>query len=204
MFAKEGLPFMVASVLIFLVVLLIPKCLLILLAAFVVFMMFWFFRDPERISPVEEGAVVSGADGRIVEISNTELHGVPYKKISVFMNAFSVHVNRAPLQGIIEDVRHIEGSFINAAKSKASMENERNEIYMKTPFGKIVVVQVAGLIARRCVSYVKTKDGISKGDRLGMIKFSSRVDHYLPTNVTVAVGLGDKVKAGLSVIARVK
>ena len=120
------------------------------------------------------------------------------------MNIFSVHVNRAPYSGTITDVRHISGSFLNAAKPEASAQNERNEIYIDTPHGEIVAVQVAGLIARRTVSYVEKGHSVAKGDRIGMIKFSSRVDHYLPENITVKAEVGDDVIAGVSVIASMR
>ena len=201
MFAKEGYPFIVALVLALVVTAILPKNVLFLVLALLLLLMLWFFRDPTRIPPSNEDAVVSAADGKVVEISESFLNDQKYKKISVFMNIFSVHVNRAPYSGTVTNVRHISGGFVNAAKPEASAHNERNEIYIDTPYGEIVAVQVAGLVARRTVSYVEKNDNVAKGDRIGMIKFSSRVDHYLPENVTVEVELGDKVFAGISVIA---
>jgi phosphatidylserine decarboxylase len=204
MFAKEGLPFMVASVILFLLFfigLFIPEFVFVL-SVLVMAMIFWFFRDPHRTAPTDEYAFVTGADGKVVEISEKELHGIKYRKISVFMNVFSVHVNRAPYSGVVKKVQHIPGSFLNAADERASAENERNEIFIDTPHGGMVVVQVAGLVARRTVSYVEKGTIVSKAERIGMIKFSSRVDHYLPLDVTVEVELGDKVRAGESIIAR--
>ena len=202
MIAKEGYPFIIAAALLFVVVLLIPKIILIMISLLLLAMMLWFFRDPERIAPDDDSAIISAADGKIVEISDATIGGKKYKKISVFMNLFSVHVNRAPYAGIISRVNHIEGSFLPADKQEASAENERNEIHIDTAKGKIIAVQVAGLVARRIVSYVEEGNGVSKGDRIGMIKFSSRVDHYLPANTEIEVKLDDKVRAGESIIAR--
>ncbi len=202
MFAKEGYPFIIASALALIISIFLPKTLLVLILVLLLALMLWFFRDPTRITPADEDVVVSAADGKVVEISEAFLNGRKYKKISVFMNIFSVHVNRAPYGGTIAYVRHIEGGFVNAAKAEASTQNERNEIHIDTPYGEIVAVQVAGLVARRTVSYVEKGDSVAKGDRIGMIKFSSRVDHYLPENVAVEALLGDKVTAGVSVIAK--
>ncbi len=201
MFAKEGYPFFIVFALIFIVVLVLPKELTVVVALMLLLLVIWFFRDPERITPQDESAVVSAADGKIVEISEAELYGVRYRKISVFMNLLSVHVNRMPYSGTITDVNHIPGSFLSADKSEASTQNERNEIHIDTSKGHIVAVQVAGLVARRTVSYVQPDDKLSKGERIGMIKFSSRVDHYLPLSAEVAVRFGDSVKAGISTIA---
>ena len=203
MFAKEGYPFIIAFTAALIVVVLLPKTFLVWILILLLALMLWFFRDPVRITPVDEDIVVSAADGKIVEISETVLGGRRYKKVSVFMNVFSVHVNRAPYSGIVTDIRHISGGFVNAAKPEASTQNERNEIYIDTPYGGMVVVQVAGLVARRTVSYVGKGDNIAKGERIGMIKFSSRVDHYLPENMTVEAELGSKVTAGVTVIARI-
>lgn len=204
MFAKEGYPFFIVFGLMFLIVLILPKWLMLMVSLALVLMMLWFFRDPERITPHDEKGVVSAADGKIVEISEVELYGKRYKKVSVFMNLFSVHVNRMPFGGTVTEVNHIPGTFVNADKTEASLQNERNEIHIDTAHGKIIAVQVAGLMARRTVSYVQAKDVRSKGERIGMIKFSSRVDHYLPTNATVDMQLGQKVIAGVSIIAHLK
>ncbi|MDR0454608.1 MAG: phosphatidylserine decarboxylase family protein [Deferribacteraceae bacterium] len=201
MFAKEGYSFIIAAAVILIIIAILPKKFLVFIFFLILALMLWFFRDPARLTPGDEDVVVSAADGKIVEISESFLNGRKYKKISVFMNLFSVHVNRAPYGGTITDVRHINGGFVNAAKSEASTRNERNEIYINTPHGEIVAVQIAGLVARRTVSYVEKGDSVAKGDRIGMIKFSSRVDHYLPENATVEVEMGDKVTAGVSVIA---
>lgn len=204
MFAKEGYPFIIASLAILVIMLIVPKSILLILAALLFIMMLWFFRDPERISPHDPTAVVSAADGKVVEISEVELYGDKYKKVSVFMNLFSVHVNRMPYAGTIDEVRHIPGGFANADTPQASMHNERNEIHILTTQGRIIAVQVAGLVARRTVSYVKQGDKLSKGERMGIIKFSSRVDHYLPVDATLETYLGAKVTAGESIIARLK
>lgn len=201
MFAKEGYPFIIFAAILLIIVVLMPKFLMITVCVLLLAMMLWFFRDPERIPDYDDDDIVSGADGKVVEISEATIEGKKYRKISVFMNLFSVHVNRAPYAGIVDKVHHIKGTFLPADKPEASAQNERNEIHINTERGNIICVQIAGLVARRTVSYVKKGSGVSKGDRIGMIKFSSRVDHYLPIGVDVKVGIGDKVKAGISVIA---
>lgn len=204
MFAKEGFPFIIAAIILLIIISVLPKACLVVIAILILAMMLWFFRDPERVPPVNDDVFVSAADGKIVEIADVMFEGSKYKKISVFMNVFSVHVNRAPYNGTVEMVRHIPGTFIPADRNTASIVNERNEIHIKTPHGKIIAVQVAGLVARRTVSYVEEGSSVSKGDRIGMIKFSSRVDHYLPADVIVNVHFGEKVQAGTSVIAKIK
>ncbi|MDR2884114.1 MAG: phosphatidylserine decarboxylase [Deferribacteraceae bacterium] len=202
MFAKDGYPFIIVSGIVLVVLVFLPKSLLVFLAVLAFAMMLWFFRDPERISPHDEKAIVSAADGRVVEISDVVIDGDKYKKISVFMNVFSVHVNRMPFAGIVERINHIAGGFVNAAKPEASASNERQEFHVRTAYGKMIITQVAGLVARRTVTYLEPGASSSKGDRIGMIKFSSRVDHYLPESVKPEVSLGTKVKAGISTIAK--
>lgn len=204
MFAKEGYPFFIFFAVLLAIVIILPKTVMIIAAAFLLAVMIWFFRDPERLTPHDADAIISAADGKIVEISVQEIDGVKYHKVSVFMNLLSVHVNRAPFDGKIAMVKHIEGGFIAASKAEASSQNERCEIHFDTKFGRMIAVQVAGLVARRAVPYVKEGQDICKGDRIGMIKFSSRVDHYLPENAEVKVALGDKVTAGISTIATIK
>lgn len=202
MFAKEGYPFIILTGIMLLIAIFTPKILLIIICAVTFIFMFCFFRDPERIPPVDEDAIVSGADGKIVEISKVTINGVQYQKVSVFMSLFNVHVNRAPYTGTIKNIKHFAGTFLPADKPEASAQNERNEIHISTPGGTIIAVQIAGLIARRIVTYNKINDTIHKGSCIGMIKFSSRVDHYLPDTIELNVTLEQKVKAGESVIAR--
>ena len=201
MIAKEGFPFILGAAAVLLILLILPKFLLIALALVVLALFIWFFRDPERNIPADPNVAVSAADGKVVDVAEVEVNGVKYKKIAVFMNIFSVHVNRVPFTGTVKSIEHIAGKFINAAKKEASIENERNIVTFSTSAGDIVVVQVAGLLARRTVCNAKVGDVLSSGDRFGMIKFSSRVDHYFPLSFDVKVAVDDLVKAGESVIA---
>ncbi|MBQ3033886.1 MAG: phosphatidylserine decarboxylase [Deferribacterales bacterium] len=201
MIAKEGFPFILGAAAVLLILLILPKFLLIALALVVLALFIWFFRDPERNIPADPNVAVSAADGKVVDVAEVEVNGVKYKKIAVFMNIFSVHVNRVPFTGTVKSIEHIAGKFINAAKKEASIENERNIVTFSTSAGDIVVVQVAGLVARRTVCNAKVGDVLSSGDRFGMIKFSSRVDHYFPLSFDVKVAVDDLVKAGESVIA---
>lgn len=175
---------------------------LVLLAA--TFFVCWFFRDPDRIIPSEKGVIVSPADGRIVFTGL--VHDSPFgegewKKVSIFMNIFNVHVNRMPCSGTITQILYHPGKFINAALDKASKENERNAVFLELKDGKrLCVVQVAGLVARRIITWVGEGDKVVKGQRYGMICFGSRLDVYMPKYSTIHVQNGDKVMAGTSIL----
>lgn len=163
-----------------------------------------FFRDPARPIPARQNAVLSPADGRIVAIEKTRdvYADRDALKISVFMNVFNVHSNRAPVDGKISQVQYFPGKFVNADLDKASTENERNAIVIQTPEGKCVTsVQVAGLIARRILCYVKPGDELKRGQRYGFIRFGSRVDVYLPLEAKPLVAIGDKVHASTTLLA---
>ena len=163
-----------------------------------------FFRDPPRTAPTDPCAVVSPADGRIVAIERSHDPWLQRDalKISVFMNVFNVHSNRVPVGAKVENVWYHAGKFFNAAIDKASLENERNAVWLRTPKGTdIICVQVAGLIARRILCYVRPGDNLHCGERFGFIRFGSRVDVYLPLDVRVSVALGEKVYGGASVLA---
>lgn len=163
-----------------------------------------FFRDPPRVVPQKPNAVLSPADGRIVVVEKTQ---DPYAdrealKISVFMNVFNVHSNRAPVDGKIENVQYFPGKFVNADLDKASLENERNALTITAESGQIVTcVQVAGLIARRVLCYVNAGDMLVRGQRYGFIRFGSRVDVYLPLTAIPKVTVGDKVSATETILA---
>ncbi len=163
-----------------------------------------FFRDPPRIIPQNPDAVLSPADGRIVAVERVP---DPYVnrdaiKVSVFMNVFNVHSNRSPVDGKVQSVQYFPGKFVNAGLAKASMENERNALWIKTLDGQDVTsVQVAGLIARRILCYVGQGDVLTRGQRYGFIRFGSRVDVYLPLTATVKVAIGDKVSATSTILA---
>jgi phosphatidylserine decarboxylase len=163
-----------------------------------------FFRDPARVIAGDAKTVVSPADGRIVVVENAEDPYLkrPAIKVSVFMNVFNVHSNRAPVDGEIKQIWYHAGSFLNAALDKASLENERNAMWLKTASGlDVTCVQVAGLVARRILCYVKAGDALARGQRYGFIRFGSRVDVYLPPGSVVKAALGDKVSASSTVLA---
>ena len=166
----------------------------------------WFFRDPERYFESYDNQILSAADGKICFIgeenppSETQFKE-KMKKISIFMNVFNVHVNRSPVDGIIEKIIYKNGKFFNASLDKASEYNERNSFIIETNTDKIVVVQIAGLIARRILSFISEGDKIDKGDRIGLIRFGSRVDIYLPQSYEIKVNHNDIVVAGETIIA---
>jgi phosphatidylserine decarboxylase len=200
--AKEGFPYVAIAGGLFLIVFFLPKWFFTLLFLSLTVLFIIFFRDPERDIPVEDGIAVSGADGKIVEISEEEIDGEKFKKISVFMNIFNVHVNRVPVDGEVISVLHKPGKFLSADKKESSFVNEQNVITIQSKYGKVIVKQVAGFVARRTVSYLEPGDKVKLGDRLGIIKFSSRVDHYLPISAKINVDIDDLVYAGETIIAR--
>jgi phosphatidylserine decarboxylase len=166
-----------------------------------------FFRDPPRQIPAGAGAVLSAADGRVVEVSKSQ---DPYLrrdalKVSVFMNVFNVHSNRSPVDGTVKERWYFPGAFVNAALDKASLDNERNALWLQTSDGQdVTCVQVAGLIARRILCYVGAGAELKRGQRFGFIRFGSRVDHYLPLDAEVKVAIGEKVYASETVLAWLK
>lgn len=161
----------------------------------------WFFRDPERVIPQEAGAIVSPADGKVTHISTIEVNGKPRKRISIFLSVFNVHVNRSPIAGEIKSVEYRKGKFGNAMGAISSETNEQNIITVEGEGQTIVFKQIAGLLARRIVCTKKAGDRVSRGERVGLIKFGSRVDILMDANASVAVKLGDHVKGGASVLA---
>ncbi|WP_341987245.1 phosphatidylserine decarboxylase [Azorhizobium sp. AG788] len=166
-----------------------------------------FFRDPPRVTPLRDGLVVSPADGRISQVGlalpprELGLSDVPLLRISIFMNVFNVHVNRAPMGGRIEKIAYKPGLFLNADLDKASEDNERNGLIIRGAHGPVGVVQIAGLIARRIVSFVHEGEELSPGERFGLIRFGSRVDVYLPAGTRVLVSVGQVATAGETVLA---
>jgi phosphatidylserine decarboxylase len=203
--AHEGYPFVVFSLIVTVFVAFLGgNCWLIGFFAFLTIFIVWFFRNPERSFQEEEKVLICPADGKVIKIENLELNGTisgRFKKISIFMNVFNVHVNRAPYQGNIETINYHEGKFISANLDKASLDNERNEVSIRTEDGRLIwTVQIAGLIARRIVCWVNSGMNIRKGDRFGLICFGSRVDVYLPEDSKISVKLKDKVKAGQTIL----
>lgn len=202
--AREGWPFILAGLFFSIVFALwlgwwsLPLWLFTLFAV-------QFFRDPSRPVPQEPDAVLCPADGRIVvvERANDPYRNVEALKISVFMNVFNVHSQRSPVDGTVTRVEYNRGKFLNAALDKASTENERNAVFATTRSGReITFVQVAGLVARRILCYVKEGESMVRGERYGFIRFGSRVDVYLPTDAVAQVSIGDKVKASSTILAR--
>jgi phosphatidylserine decarboxylase len=163
---------------------------------------FYFFRDPERQIPNDPDAVVSPADGRIVEIAEESLGDRLGKRVSIFLSVFDVHVNRAPVGGKIRCVEYTPGRFMAAWKGKASTENERNLVAIETPRGEMTFTQIAGWIARRIVFWKSIGDHVAMGERVGMIRFGSRVDVWLPVEAEILVQRGQKVAGGATELAR--
>jgi len=198
--AQEGYPFIIFSLVITVLISFFGICWLIILMVALTLFIVWFFRNPERYFQDEEKLVISPADGKVVKIDDVEITGTiagKYKKISIFMNVFNVHVNRVPYSGQIETINYHEGKFLSANLDKASVDNERNEVMIRTEDGRVLwAVQIAGLIARRIVCWLNVGTPVKKGERFGLIRFGSRVDIYLPEDSKISVKLGDKVKAG--------
>jgi phosphatidylserine decarboxylase len=198
--AQEGYPFIIFSLIINVIIAFSGICWLFILSALVSFFIVWFFRNPERNFLEKEKVVISPADGKVIKVEDIEMDGPmegKFKKISIFMNVFNVHVNRVPYDGKIEAINYYEGKFVSANLDKASSDNERNAIQIRTDNGSLIwVVQIAGLIARRIVCWVKIGDVVKKGDRFGLIRFGSRVDVYLPEDSRITVQVGERVKAG--------
>ena len=200
--AQEGYPFIIFSLIITVFVAFLGICWLLILSALISFFTIWFFRNPERYFLEGENVVISPADGKVIKVEDIEMNSTisgKFKKVSIFMNVFSVHVNRAPYSGKIEAINYHEGKFVSANLDKASSDNERNAIQIRTENGSAIwAVQIAGLIARRIVCWVKVGDTVKKGERFGLIRFGSRVDVYLPQDSRIAVKIGQKVRAGES------
>jgi len=193
-----GVPLLVLGGIFFLLHWNAAAVVLLLLALFV----FSFFRDPERVIPAEPGAVVSPGDGRVVVVTDEEYAGRPGKRISIFLAIWNVHVNRSPAEGTISKMEYRPGKFLAAMRERASVENEQNVFTLSTDAGEMVFKQIAGLIARRVVSWKKASDKVLRGERIGLVRFGSRVDVWLPKDAEILVKLGQNVKGGSSVLAR--
>lgn len=159
-----------------------------------------FFRDPERQITAEPGAVVSPADGKVVEIAVESHDDRPVRRVSIFMSPFDVHVNRSPIEGVIRDVAYRKGAFHVASESLASVENEQNVFTVEGEQGTVVVKQIAGLLARRIVFWKHPGDALARGERVGLIKFGSRVDVLVDPEVELRVKVGDHIRAGSDVL----
>ncbi len=163
---------------------------------------FYFFRDPERVVPLGDDILVSPADGLITNISEYKEGKKSYTKVSIFLSVFNVHIQRLPVSGQITKIDYIEGKFINATLDKASDDNERLRLTLKSGSNIIYITQIAGLIARRIICYLKTNERINQGDRYGIIKFGSRVDIEFPNSYNLMVSIGQQCIGGETIIAR--
>jgi phosphatidylserine decarboxylase len=170
-------------------------------AVLVALFLLWFFRDPERVVPTAPGALVSPADGTVTHMSEIQDGGSSYHRISIFLSVFDVHVNRSPITGVIREVRYQKGKFLNAMGAASADQNEQNIVTVEGEGQTVVFKQIAGLLARRIVFTKKVNDQVERGERVGLIKFGSRVDVLVPAASTIQVKVGDKVKGGSSILA---
>jgi phosphatidylserine decarboxylase len=206
---KEGFPFILPSLIAGLILIIVSIFLTLrpavitcaalgsLLVVFSLFCVF-FFRDPKITITQGEGIILSPCNGTVMEVTEEG----DEKIIRVFLSIFSVHLQRSPVSGTVLDVKHKDGKFLAAWDPRAHIENEQNVFTIQSKDGVFTVKQIAGLVARRCVSWVKAADTLKAGDKIGMIKFSSQVDLHMPKNAVVTVKAGDKTKAGITVMAR--
>ncbi|MFU0841809.1 MAG: Phosphatidylserine decarboxylase proenzyme [Burkholderia sp.] len=203
--AKEGWPMLIGTLAIALILWLLDFGFLAFLVFLLFLFMLQFFRDPAREAPDDPRAVLSAVDGRVCKVVRAKdpLTGEEATMISVFMNLFSVHSQKAPVAGTVEQIVYTPGTFVNADLDKASTDNERNAVRVRMEDGRSVTfVQIAGLVARRILCYTSIGDKLERGERYGFIRFGSRVDIYLPTDAEVVVTIGDKVLGGVTVLAR--
>jgi phosphatidylserine decarboxylase len=161
----------------------------------------WFFRDPERIIPDSPGAIVSPGDGKITDASIVTVDGVKQARISIFLSVFDVHVNRSPVSGVVREVRYQRGKFLNAMDQASAEHNEQNVVRVEGAGQTVIFKQIAGLLARRIVFYPKVGDRLERGQRVGLIKFGSRVDVLFDADAVLQVKVGDRVRGGSSILA---
>ncbi len=192
-----GLAFIVVALLVGWLTLPILAVIPLLLAGFFL----WFFRDPERQIPAVQGAIVSPADGKVTNVSVIEKNGQSQTRISIFLNIFNVHVNRSPIAGVISDVQYKTGEFRNAMGTVSAELNEQNVVTVEGDAGTVIFKQIAGLLARRIVFSKKVGDPVARGERVGLIKFGSRVDVIFRADAEMKVQVGDNVKGGSSLLA---
>lgn len=197
---KEGIPFILPVGLVTLIAFVSGFPWVSVPLFFLTLFVIWFFRNPERTAPDKPLQLISPADGKVIrieEVTREELSGRSFLKISIFMNVFNVHVNRMPCSGEVFAICYTPGKFLSANLDKASVLNERNIVMVRTSEGReIVIVQIAGLIARRIVCWLKEGAKVKKGERFGLIRFGSRVEVLLPAGSNLLVRIGDKVRAG--------
>lgn len=203
--AREGWLFIIISLIVTLIIYNLSNFWITLPFILISLFIIQFFRDPKRTIPTQQNVILSPADGKIIAIEETHdvYQNVRAIKISIFMNVFNVHSNRSPVDGEITHIEYYQGKFINADFDKASTENERNAMVIRLANGqKITVVQVAGLIARRILCYVRVGNILSRGQRYGFIRFGSRVDVYLPQEARILVSIGQKATATETILAQ--
>ena len=204
--ARAGYPFIIAAAFTTAVLALLGLTTLTLISLAITFAICGFFRDPDRIIPDQQGALVSPADGKVIvagPVDNSPYYEGPAMKISIFMSVFNVHVNRVPYDGRVKGIDYYPGKFFSANLDKASLQNEHNAIFVEMENTKpLCVVQVAGLIARRIICKIQPGDHVLRGQRFGLICFGSRLDVYLPMDIKLRVAVGDKVKAGTSILGQ--
>ena len=201
--SKEGWPFILPSIVFVAVGVIVHSYLLASIFAVFLLLFLFFFRDPDRSAPDTDGAVLAPADGRVIEVGELE-EGTASRKISIFLSLFDVHVTRAPVSGRIASVKERRGSHHAAFAPEASVKNAGTELEIETVNGKIRIVQIAGLVARRSVVRKEPGEETKKGERIGIIKFGSRVDLFLPPEVEFTVEKGDRVRGGETVLALIK
>ncbi len=196
---KEGFPFVLVPAVIALLLGAIGWWLIAFAFVFIALFMAYFFRDPHRVTPEGEGLIISAADGKVTRIDETEAG----KIVSVFLSPLDVHINRSPIAGTVTKIDYIAGKKMPATSNEASLVNERNSLTITNGDLTVVCTQIAGILARRIVCWSKQGDVLERGQRFGLIKFSSRTDLLMPKNVEIAVSIGDRVVGGETIIARV-
>jgi phosphatidylserine decarboxylase len=202
-FAPEGYPYIVFFIVITVVTALFANIWITIIPLVFLMLMLFFFRDPERITLEGRGIIYSPADGKVIfikDIFENELLHERVFEISIFMSPLDVHINRSPFKGVVKEIQHYPGKFKAAFKHDSSLLNEHITMAIETDYGKVAVRQVAGFLARRAVCRVKQGDILMQGQRFGIIKFSSRLDVFLPLNAHIRVKLGDRVRAGETVL----
>lgn len=200
MIVREGIPFILIPVIIAAALGFLHLWPVVVVFAFVALFMMYFFRDPHRVVPTGEGLIVSAADGRVTRIDSTETT----KLVSVFLSPLDVHINRSPITGTINNITYTRGRKMPATSNEASLVNERNSLVIEGPDVTVTCTQIAGILARRIVCWPKSGDNLRRGQKFGLIKFSSRTDILMPASVELSVKVGDRVKGGETVIGKLK
>ncbi len=198
--AREGWPFIGVALALFIISIVLGFWVPIFVTGALLIFVIYFFRNPERVVPNGKDLLISPADGRVIKVEKGENGGT---LVSIFMSVLNVHVNRIPLDGVVKKIEYNKGRFLVASRDKASLDNEQNAITIEDSFGRIVkFVQIAGLVARRIVCYLKEGDRVRMGERFGMIRFGSRLDVYMPAEFTPLVKEGMKVKSGATILGK--